>query len=213
MIDSDMMASKGRISGADAVSACRRTSEAMLGRVIDQVRYVGLSFETSRPDWDFVGWHWPVVGVEMLVADLGPVHAIWSWRATHFHLQFAEGGLESEVVPLRDDPEHANVWDVTDHPAWASIVGSPIKRAALALGQPDDPPVDAPIAVKLVTARAAVWLVAGAPREWDRARPDITADDVYLGHDEMLVVFDDIIAKRIGLLEAISIEPAGGPSP
>lgn len=59
--------------------------------------------------------------------------------------------------------------------------------------------------MKLYTIRGSVWLVAGAPKEWDRASADLGADDVWLGHDEVMVVFEDAIAERIGLIEAVSI--------
>jgi hypothetical protein len=207
------MGSRDRITGPDAIAACRRTAEEMLGKVIDRVRYVGLSYDTTRPTWDFGGWHWPHVGVEMWLASHGPVHAIWSWRATQFHLQLADGGLDTEWTPLRDDPEHANVWDVTGHPSWHPLVGTPIVAASLALGLPDDPPVEVPVAVKLYTIRGSAWPVAGAPKEWDRASAHLGADDVWLGHDEVIVVFDDAIAERIGLVEAVSIESPPEPIP
>ena len=199
------MDSRARITGPDAIAACRRTAEAMLGKVIDRVRYVGLSYDTTPSAWDFGAWHWPVIGVEMWLAGGGPVHAIWSWRATRFHLQLAAGGLDTEWPPLRDDPEHANVWEITGHPSWHPLVGSPLVAASLAIGVPDDPPVEAPVAVKLYSIRGSAWLVAGAPKESDRASADLGADDVWLGHDEVMVVFDDVMAERIGLIEAVSI--------
>ncbi len=70
---------------------------------------------------------------------------------------------------------------------------------------PDDPPVEAPVAVKLYTMSASVWLVAGAPTDAVSAMVALEAEDFWLGHDEVMVVFDDEIAARIGLLETITV--------
>ena len=48
-------------------------------------------------------------------------------------------------------------------------------------------------------ASEPVWIVAAAPREYLLAKPDLESDDVYLGHDEVIVVFTDQRARRIGL--------------
>jgi hypothetical protein len=199
------MDSRDRITGPDAISACRRTAEATLGKVIEQVRYARPTFGGGEYPWDFGGWHRPILGVQLDLAGNGPVHAIWSERATHFHLQFGLGALEEEWTSMRDDPAAARVWDVTGHPAWRPIIGAPIVAVSLALGRPDDPPVQAPVAVKLYSNLGSVWLVAAAPREPPSASAYLNAEDVWVGHDEVMVVFDDAIAERIGLIEAVSI--------
>jgi hypothetical protein len=59
--------------------------------------------------------------------------------------------------------------------------------------------------VKLYAESATVWLVAAAPREPLSASAHLSAEDVWVGHDELMVLFDDDIAARIGLAEAISM--------
>ena len=79
------------------------------------------------------------------------------------------------------------------------------RSVSIALGRPDDPPVLAPVAVKLYSDLGSVWLVAAAPRDPQSVSAHLSANDVWVGHDEVIVVFDDAIAERIGLIEAVSI--------
>lgn len=69
----------------------------------------------------------------------------------------------------------------------------------LKLFAPDDPPVEAPVAVPLAAGSAAVWTVAAAPREYELAMPRLNREEAYLGHDEVLVVFSDDRAGALGL--------------
>ena len=203
-----------KISGTEAIEACRVTAGFLVGKAIERVRYARPTFGGGEYPWDFGGWHRPILGVQLDLAGDGPVHAIWTERATHFHLQLGLGALEEEWTPMRDDPAAARVWDVTGHPAWRPIIGAPIGAVSLALGRPDDPLVEAPVAVKLYSDLGSVWLVAAAPREPLSVSAHLNAEDVWVGHDEVMVVFDDDTAARIGLAEAISVgrrprRPAG----
>lgn len=194
-----------KVSGPEAIEACRVTVGFLLGKAIERVRYARPTFGGGEYPWDFGGWHRPILGVQLDLAGYGPVHAIWTERATHFHLQFGLGALEEEWTPMRDDPAAAHVWDVTGHPAWRRIIGAPIVAGSLALGRPDDPLVEAPIAVKLYAESGTVWLVAAAPLDPLSASDDLKAETVWVGADEVIVVFDDGIATRLGLQEAISV--------
>jgi hypothetical protein len=69
----------------------------------------------------------------------------------------------------------------------------------IALGVPDDPPVSAPVAIRLATDGGVAWIVAAAPRDEHHAREDIRANDVWVGFDEVIVLFDDVRADHLGL--------------
>ena len=194
-----------KISGPEAIEACMVTVGFLLGKAIERVRYARPTFGGGEYPWDFGGWHRPILGVQLDLAGSGPVHAIWTEQATHFHLQLGLGALEEEWTPMRDDQTAARVWDVTGHPAWRPIIGAPIVAGALALGRPDDPPVEAPVAVKLYAQSGTVWLVAAAPLDPLSASDDLKAETVWVGADEVMVVFDDGIAIGLGLQEAISV--------
>ena len=167
------------------------------------IRYVGLSYDS--PDfvrWDYGDWHWPEVGVEFATLSGRSFHAIWDDQVEAFELRFAEGPLSDEWLPLQPgSAEPARVWNVTAHPRWQRLVGSPVESFELVdidLGDMDMP---APVAIRLWTRNGgAVWIVAAAPRDEAHAHEDLTADDVFVGHDEIIVVFGDARARRIGLL-------------
>lgn len=181
---------------------CRRAADALVGQRITRVLYVGLSYDSTDPEtvrWDFGDWHWPEVGVELSSSDGTKLHAIWDSQITHFELTLAIGPISDAWLPLQHDLPIARAWEVTHHPRWAPLIGPPVVGYDLALFAPADPPVLAPIAVRLVTASSVVWLAAAAPRDYEAASEDLTAEDVYLGHDEMIVAFTDDRAHRIGL--------------
>lgn len=185
-----------------AEADCRRAVDALVGQRIRRVMYVGLTYDSAEPEivrWDFGDWHWPEVGVELSSSDGTKLHAIWDSQITHFELTLASGPISDAWLPLRDDPATARAWDVTHHPRWVPLVGSPVVGYDLVLSAPNDPAVLAPIAVRLVTVSSVVWLAAAAPRAYEAACEDLTAEDVYVGHDEVMVAFTDERAYRIGL--------------
>lgn len=179
---------------------CRRAADALIGQGIAGVLYVGLSYDsTDIVRWDFGDWHWPEAGVELSLSDGTKLHAIWDSQITHFELTLAIGPIGEAWLPLQGDPPTARAWDVTHHPWWVPLIGSPVVGYDLALHAPDDPPLRVPIAVRLATVSSAVWLAAAAPRAYEAACEDLTAEDVYVGHDEVIVAFTDERAQRIGL--------------
>jgi hypothetical protein len=181
---------------------CRRAADALVGQRITRVLYVGLTYDSADPDivrWDFGDWHWPEAGVELTSSDGTKLHAIWDSQITHFELTLEIGPISDVWRPLQEDPPTARAWDVTHHPRWAPLIGPPIVGYDLALSAPDDPLVVAPVAVRLATASSLVWLAAAAPRRYEVASEDLTAKDVYVGHDEAIVAFTDARADRIGL--------------
>ena len=151
--------------------------------------------------WDYGFWHWPEVGVELTTTDGSRFFAIWDSKVTNFELTFGRGPISQEWLPLQESPPSARAWDVTAHPRWSVIVGQPVARYSLAFVETDDPSVRAPVAIRVATGQGLVWLVVAGPLD-----PAIATNDfeggVYLGHDEVIVVFDDAQARRIGLVAA-----------
>lgn len=172
----------------------------MVGQIVSRVVYVGLNYD-DEPDvrWDYGDWHWPEVGVELTTRDGSEFFAIWDSKVTQFELTFDRGPISREWLPLQDVPPKARTWDVSDHPRWSDIVGTPITGYSLAMSEPDERHGAAPIALRLATGRGIVWLVAAAPRDEESATEDLGAEAVYLGHDELIVLFEDDRARKIGL--------------
>lgn len=175
-------------------------ASSLVGDAVSAVTYVGLTYDDpSAIEWDFSDWHWPEVGVELSMDSGRVVHAIWDSTITHFELTFTEGPISGSWLPLQATPPAGRAWDVSDHPRWQRIIGAPVSGYELRLFAPDDPPVEVPVAVRLAVGNAAVWIVAAAPREYELARPSLSQEDIYLGHDEVLVVFSDERAGALGL--------------
>lgn len=175
-------------------------ARSLVGETISAVTYVGLTYDDpSTVEWDFGDWHWPEVGVELAMGSGRVCHAIWDSTVTHFELTLAEGPISDRWLPLQATPPTGRAWDVSEHPRWQPVLGAPVTGYDLRLFAPDDPPVEAPVAVRLGAGGSGVWIVAAAPREYELATPDLQHDDIYLGHDEVLVVFSDDRASALGL--------------
>lgn len=108
--------------------------------------------------------------------------------------------FQTEKAPAGGAP----IWDVTDHPAWRPPAGAPIVAASLAMSVPDDPPVEAPVASS-TPSRRQFGLSPGRPQmqsvRWSLLKQRTFGSDTI----EVMVVFDDEIAARIGLLETITV--------
>ena len=168
------------MTGADEL---RRLADGLVGDAIAEVTYVGLTYDDpSSVAWDFGDWHWPEVAVELTMRSGRTINASWGRAVDDFQLTLAEGPVLWS----------GRTWSVTQHPRWQPIVGREVTRAGVSAR-------DDPVAVRLATASAPLWIVAAAPREYQLATPDLGTDDVYLGHDEVIVVFTDQRARRIGL--------------
>lgn len=181
---------------------CRRAGETLLGEVLEDVRYVGLSYENPQDlRWDYGQWHWPEVGVELTTSSGRTFYCIWDDELVQFELRFAEGLLSERWLPLREDPAaQARVWNVATHRRWQPLLGSPVEGFEIVVMDLGGPPPPAPVAVRLwTTAGGVVWIVAAAPRGEAHARADLDSDDVLLGHDEIIVLFSDELARNVGL--------------
>ena len=64
--------------------------------------------------------------------------------------------------------------------------------------EPDDPPVRAPIAVRLANDLAEVWVAAAGPRHPPVGDPP-APDAMWVGFDEVVVLFDRAEALALGL--------------
>jgi len=78
-------------------------------------------------------------------------------------------------------------------------VNSPITSYRIALGVQNDPPMSAPVALRLATDSGVAWLVAAAPKEFAGEHEDIRAKDVQVGWNEVIFLFDDARAEHLGL--------------
>lgn len=179
---------------------CRRVAQSLLGDAIRAVTYVGLTYDDpSAVEWDLGDWHWPEVGVELTMLSGRVCHAIWDSTITHFELTLADGPISDSWLPLQAIPPTGRSWDASNHPRWQRLLRQQITGYEITLFAPDDPPLEAPVAVRLATGAGPVWFVAAAPREYGLAMPEPERDDIYLGHDEVVVLFSDERASALGL--------------
>jgi hypothetical protein len=153
------------------------------------VSYVGMKATGARhypaepgdTVWDLGDWHWPEIAVKFTVADGGLFHAQWDAQRDQYDLGLGLG-------PSRWPAESACRWSVTGHPRWKPLIGSPITSSGLAFasaGEPTRPLVT--MALRLATASAVAWVVSADP------------DASMIGCDDVVVIFDEDRAERLGL--------------
>lgn len=163
------------------------------GQAIRTVRYFVLwsSNDQEPSQWDFGPWHQPTMGVELVTEKGESFSLIWS--------QSDEWGFGVDLFdrPMADHliPEAANSWvDVSDHPAWRQIVGSPIEVHISWNDYGTERPPCAE-AVRLATSSGAAWIItAGSERQQSMLV-------FQLGIDELMVIFDDKFVEALGLLD------------
>jgi hypothetical protein len=161
---------------------------------LSAVSYVGLRYGDTDVPWDFGDWHRPEVARQLVSSTGDAFHATWDDEVTSFELRLSE----RPFVPR--NPELTRPLVVSDHPRWKPLLGLPLVQCDLVLGLSDDPrPSPVPLAVRLATERNVVWIAAAAPRDDSHARADLGGDDVWIGFDEVIAVFDDGRAHQIGL--------------
>jgi hypothetical protein len=134
-----------------------RTAAQLTGQLIESVRYflLWVSDDQAPWQWDFGVWHQPTMGVELVTERGDTFSLIWS--------QCDEWGFGVDLfdVPMAVHliDEAAESWvDVSDHLAWAKVVGHSVAVDFLwndcGTGRP--PCAEA---VKLATDAGALWII------------------------------------------------------
>lgn len=170
-----------------------------MGDSVVSVTYVGLTYPEPDVRWDFGPWHWPEVGVELAMASGRFVFATWDTHDTQHELALLPGRASAYWQPLADGPPSGRAWDVSGHPRWAPILGAAVTGLRMSLS-PYDADGVGPVALRFSTDGGAFWVAAAAPQNESAATEELDADDVWLGYDEVIVIFDDDVAERIGLI-------------
>lgn len=179
--------------------ACRMIARDLVGRSLEKVVYVGLWYE-GRPDggWDFGDLHWPEVGVELTTMDGETYHAIWDSQVTHFDLTLAKGPISDRWLPLRDTPDQARSFDVSQHPRWQPFLRVPLSDVTVITTDVEGSGVvPVPVAVRLEASGGSVWIIEAQPR--DAAKLDLVPENFWIGSDEVIVIFGDSGAHAMGL--------------
>jgi hypothetical protein len=169
-----------------------------VGEALSRVVYVGLSYpDPVAVRWDFNDWHWPELAVE-LTTTTGRVYvATPEQRRGTFELV-----LKSSAPGAATAGAGLRTWDVSGHTRWRPLLNVPIAECdPVPLARETENGTNGPpVAVRLATdAGATAWIVAAGPCDLISAATRLTADAVWLGHDEVIVVFGDEGARRIGL--------------
>lgn len=180
------------------------TARSLRGAHIARVVYYPLTGGddgTDVEDWDFGHWHQSTMGVELVTDDAGRFSAVWGSTFGHFGLEVFPDPMARHLGV--GEPWGAAAMDTTDHPRWAGIVGRRVLSADIAWC--DEGKIRMPIAFRLQSAEATVWLVAGCPAEWPRE------DAFRLGTDDVMVVFTPELASRIGIPDVAATTEARRP--
>jgi hypothetical protein len=181
-------------------------SAALIGRRLLDLRYWDIRNPNGEPrTWDYGDWQHAVMGVELLT-DGGPCSVLWT--NTFFcygvevfdapiadHLDVSENGPESWAAGGSDrwrDRLDSPVSGVQTH--WERFSVGPAYRGDVQVGDPYE--VDVPVAVRIDFAAGPVWMVAGIPM--DSGREDSGREKVFIGGDEIMVVFTADRMRQIG---------------
>lgn len=171
--------------------AFERAVDELVGRRLVDVAYWDVAALGSEPRvWDHGDWHHAVLGVE-LVTDAGT-------RAITWDRTFGCYGVEVlDRLPLTVSPPGAEggpeTWPVSTHPRWWGRVGATVTSAVTVWGPPAGEPGvgDVPLAIRAEVGGGPVWFVA--------ATSGVAGDGVDLGADEVVLLFTDESAHRLGL--------------
>src|SRR6266568_7396821 len=188
------------------VDEYQRTAARLVGQTVVAVAYfplMGGEEGLTVHEWDAGAWHEPTMGVELTTVTGEVYSAVWG-HSFDYH------GLELFPTPMTEHlrspgtPGGSARINVTDHAQWADIVGQPVSSADIIWStEPEAPPT--PAAVHLRTAAGQVWIAAGRPATWP---PNAK---FYLYTDDVLVVFNDVLAEQIGLVRALGRPGKGDP--
>lgn len=173
----------------------QRTVAGLVGQTITAIAYfplMGGEDGLTVDEWDAGAWYEPTMGVELTTATGEVYSAVWGHSFDYYGLEVFPTPMTAH---LRDPgtPGGSARIDVTDHAQWAGLVGQPVASSDIIWStEPEAPPT--PAAVHLRTTACQVWIAAGRPAAWPpNGKFDLHTDDV-------LVVFDEVLADQIGLV-------------
>ena len=175
----------------DRRGAFEHAVDGLVGLRLLGVAYADVAALGPEPRvWDHEDWHHAVLGVE-LVTDAGTRAITWAWTfGCHGVEVFDRLPLAAPAPGAEGGPE---TWSVSAHPRWAGRLGATVTSAAAVWGPPagERSAADVPLALRVEVGGGPVWFVAatsGAPGE-----------AVDLGADEVVLLFTDEDAARLGL--------------
>lgn len=164
--------------------------DALVGLRLLDVAYWDVAALGPEPrTWDHEDWHHAVLGVE-LVTDVGTRAVTWTRTFGCYGVEVLDRLPLATPAPGADrGPE---TWPVSAHPRWAGRLGAAVTSAVAVWGPPAGEPgvEDVPLAVRIEVGGGPVWFIA--------ATSGAAGESVDLGADELVVVFTDEAARRLG---------------
>lgn len=188
---------------AGSRSSFEETVRSLQGLRISSVDYWDIhNFESDPARWDYGDWHHAVMGVQ-LTTDDGPRTVTWTNRFHPYGVEVFSDPIERHLVLGEAGPERVGP---EGDGRWAAFIDAPISATAtwwdrielgpatvLGTGEIVDPAraIDVPTALRLDFEAGHVWFVAAMPQ-----LP--SSDSVFVGADEIMVVFTDEKMRSIG---------------
>jgi hypothetical protein len=173
----------------------RAVVASFVGRRLRRVRYCGLRYDGDQTvDWDYDNWHHPEMGVEFELDDGSRCSAVWGDAFGKFNIDFAAEPIGAWFPHVADVTEHFRVWEATDHPRWTSLIAGPVLAAALVWA--DGWGEELPVSVHLTFPNGDAWIAAARPQDFPPGGAFDSATD------EVIVVFDQHLATKIGVAES-----------
>jgi hypothetical protein len=176
---------------ADARARYEQKSAELVGRRILDVTYWDVQEFSGQPRvWDYGDWHHAVAGLE-LVTDQGTTCVLWTST-------FGDVGIEAFHEPITTHfvtgPPSVEAWAVVNHPLWEVRRDSVIR--GMATWYEPGHRGSCPVAMRLDFDAGPIWFVAAQP-----AWPDPEADWMFVGGDEVVVVFSSQRMRRMGFTD------------
>lgn len=173
----------------------RSAVAGLVGVRIRRVRYCGLRYEGDEEvDWDYDDWHHPEMGVEFELDDGSHCSAVWGDAFGKFNIDCAAEPLGAWFPHVADVTEHFRVWEVTDHPRWRRLIVGPVVEGALVWAEGWGE--ELPVSIHLTFPGGEAWIAAGRPQDFP------PSGTFYSATDEVIVVFDQYLARMIGVAES-----------
>jgi hypothetical protein len=147
---------------------------------------------TVVEEWDFGPWHQPTMGVELITDDGSHFSAVWGSSFDHYGLEVFPEPMTHFLTRIGEPAGSAAV-TVTDHPRWARLVGATLVSADIAWSEDLGDTDRLPVAIRLRSSEATVWIAVGRPAVWP------PTGDYYLCTDDVMVVFTHECATEVGI--------------